>query len=107
MKFKLDWQAIKKTLIEQLKGAAVKAALKKFLGSAVIGGPKAWVIKYVVTELFEEIGEPLIKAGLLGAGYYYEKIEGKIIIKRIEEAREGNDPHAYDNATDDVFEPRG
>lgn len=107
MKLKLNWTAIKKILIEQLKGAAVKAALKKLLGSAVIGGPKAWIIKYIVTELFEEIGEPLIKAAFIKMGYYYDRVEGKIIVKKIHDAREDNDADAYDNATDDVFKPRG
>ena len=107
MKLKLNWQTIKVALIEQLKGAAVKAALKKLLGSAVMGGPKAWVIKYVVTELFEEIGEPLIKAAFVKMGYLYDRVEGKIIVKKIQDAREDNDADAYDSATDDIFKPRG
>ena len=106
MKFKFDWQALKKTLIEQLKGAGVKLALKKLLGSAAMGGFKAWVIKYVVTELFEEIAEPLIKFALQKVGYAWDRHEGKVIIKKINEARENNDAGAYDNATDDVFSSR-
>lgn len=106
MKLKLDWQLIKKAVIEQLKGAGVKLALKKILGTAAMGGFKAWLIKYIVTELFEEIGEPLIKAAFVKLGYYYDRIEGKIIVKKIQDAREDNDADAYDNATDDVFKPK-
>lgn len=103
MKLKFNWAAIKKIIIEQLKGAAVKAALKKLLGSAVMGGPKAWIIKFIVTELFEEIGEPIIKAGFTFMGYQYARIEGKIIVKKLEQAREDNNAENYDNASDDVF----
>lgn len=106
MKFKLDWTAIKKSLIEQLKGAAVKAALKKLLGSAAAAGPKAWLIAFVGKELFKEVAEPALIyfLGLIGYGYY--KIEGNVLIKRLNEARENNDADAYNDAADDVFDLR-
>lgn len=103
MKLKLNWEAIKLAVIEQLKGAAVKAALKKLLGSAALGGFKTWIIKYIITELFEELAEPLMKAAFVKMGYFYDRVEGKIIVKRIEQAREAGNGEDYDNATDDVF----
>lgn len=106
MKLKLNWQAIKTKLIEHLKGAAVKAALKKILGSAAMGGVKGWIVKFIVTELYEEIAEPVLKYGLNKIGYAYTKLEGKVIVKRLEEARENNDADAYDSAADDVFDLR-
>lgn len=93
----------KEQLIKFLKGEAVKLALKKILGSAVIGGPKAWIIKFIVTELYEEIGEPLIRAGLNQIGYYYDKIDGNIQVKKLEKARDQNNADAYNSASDNIL----
>jgi hypothetical protein len=68
---------LKPYLIDFLKGQAVKLALKKLLGSAVAGGFKAWLIKYIVTELYEELGEPLLRFGLNKLGYYIDKQDGR------------------------------
>lgn len=106
MKYKLNLKAVKAAIIKYLKGAGIKLALKKILGSAIMGGFRAWLIKFVVTELFEEIGEPLIKAAFVKLGYYYDRIEGKIQVKRIEDAREANNEDDYINASNDVFKPR-
>jgi hypothetical protein len=93
----------KKILINFLKGEAIKLALKNILGSAVMGGPKAWLIKFIVTELFEELGEPIIKAALNKIGYYYDKIDGNINIGKIKEARARDDKKAYNEATDNIL----
>jgi hypothetical protein len=98
--------SLKAMLIEQLKGAAVKAALKAFLGTAAGTGIKVWIIKFAVENLYDEVGEPIIKAGLVQAGYYYHKLDGKIIIRKIKKAREENDGQAYDSSVDDVFDLR-
>ena len=100
MQFKINWKKISQWLIDQLKGAAVKAALIKFLGSSLAGGFKAWLIKFIVTELFEEIAEPIMKAGVVQAGYIYNRVEGKILIKRVENAQDQNE---HDTAMDDIF----
>ena len=50
------WGWLKSALITYLKDKAVKTALKKLLGSSIMGGPKAWIITYVVTELYDEVG---------------------------------------------------
>lgn len=102
-KLKLSLQIFKDWLIPFLKGAAVKAALKKLLGSAVMGGFKGWLIKFVVTELFEEIAEPLIKAGLNHVGYLYDKVDGNVKVKRIERARSEDDHDTYRATVNDGF----
>lgn len=106
MKLKIDWQAFKKSVIEQAKGAAIKAALKALLGAGYMLGFKAWLVKFIITELFDEIGEPLIKAGFIRLGYYYDRVNGEIIVKRIHQAKEDNNAQDYDNATDDLFTAR-
>lgn len=101
-----NWPLIKEFVIQQLQGAAVKAALKKLLGSAAAGGFKAWAIKFVVNELFEEIAEPLIKVAFVSMGYQFNRLQGEIIVKRIIKAQGENDQQAYDSAIDDIFKPR-
>lgn len=102
-KKKALFATLKQFIIDQLKGAAVKAALKAFLGSAAGVGVKAWLIKFVVEELYEQVGEPIMKAMFLKMGYYYDRVQGNITIKKIREARENNDGQAYDIAIDDIF----
>lgn len=103
MKFKIDWQALKKVVFEQLKGAGVKLALKKLLGTAAMGGVKAWVIKFIAEDLIDEIGIPVANWILQKSGQIVYKFEGKIFVKRIDDARENNDSEAYDDVIDDVL----
>lgn len=99
------WQRIKSYFTKEkimafLKGEFVKFALKKILGSAAAGGFKAWLVKFIITELYEEIGEPIIRAGLNLEGYTYDKVEGKVLIKKLREADNEAD---YDSTIDDIL----
>ena len=89
------WRIIRDTIVAHLKGKAVKAALKKVLGSTAAGGFKAWLVKYIATELFEELAEPLIKLAVRKGFVVYDKIEGKINVKRTIEAKEDGDFNSY------------
>jgi hypothetical protein len=91
-----------KALINFLKGSAVKLAIKKILGTAAVGGIKGWLIKIIVTELFEEIAEPLIKLALRKGLLVYDKIDGNIKIKRLEKAKEENNETNYNSTIDDI-----
>jgi hypothetical protein len=91
---------LKDKILNFLGGQAVKLALKKILGSAAAGGFKAWLVKYVVTELYEEIGEPLVRAALNRVGYVYDKVEGKVLIKKL---RESENEAEYDSTIDDIL----
>lgn len=93
------WIFVRNQLIEHLKGKAVKLALKKILGSAVAGGFKAWIIKFIVTELFEEVAEPIIKLGFRKTGYLVDKAGGHYTLRRIENAQNNDD---WYDAADDV-----
>lgn len=93
---------LKKSLIDFFKGAAIKAALKALLGSATAGGIKGWIIKYVVTELFEEVAEPLIKLSIRKGLLVHDKIEGKIKIKKINKAKDENDADTYWDTISDI-----
>lgn len=84
-------EGVKTHLINFMKGKAVTFALKKILGSAAMGGFKAWLIKYIVSELFEEIVEPMMKLGFRKVGYVYNVIEGKRTLEKIENAQNVED----------------
>jgi len=102
-KLKLSLQIFKDWLIPFLRGQAVKVALKKILGSAVMGGLKGWLIKFVVTELYDEVAEPLIRAGVNHVGYVYDKHKGRIQVKIIEKAFDESNHEAYRTGVNDVF----
>jgi hypothetical protein len=95
--------AIKVAVVEFLRGQAVKLALKKLLGSAAMGGFKGWLIKLIVTELYDEIGEPVINRILNAAGYQFNRLEGKGMVRKIKGARNANDEEAYNDSVDTVF----
>lgn len=95
-------KAFKKALIDFLKGSAIKFALKKILGTAAMGGVKGWLIKLIVTELFEEIGEPVVNYLIRKGALAYDKAEGKIKIKKLERAKESNNEADYNSTIDDI-----
>ena len=102
--FKSVWPEIQAQILEQLKGAAVKAALKAFLGTGAGVGFKAWLIKFVVVELQEEVAEPIVKAFFTKIGYiYYKDVEGNIFIERLNKAKEDNNEDAYNDTVDDIL----
>ena len=93
-----------KALIDFLKGSAVKYAVKKLLGTStgIIGGVKGWLIKYAITELFEEVVEPVIKLAIRKGLLVYDKVDGKIKLKKLEKAKEENDEATYNSTIDDI-----
>ena len=92
----------KSILINFLRDAIVKLALKKLLGNVMAGGFKAWIIKYIALELFDEVLEPLlrlaIRKGMLGV----DKIDGAIKVKKITRAKYEDDEATYRNTIGDV-----
>jgi hypothetical protein len=97
---KIDW---KQMIINQLKGESIKLAFKVLFRSAAFGGIRLWLIKLAVGEFYKEIGEPVIRAVFAEGGYLYDKVEGKIIVKRLKEAKNENNQSHYDSAIDDIF----
>jgi len=93
----MNWIYIRSLVISFLKGEAVKLALKKLLGSALLGGFKVWVIKFIVTELFEEFAEPLIKYAFRNTEYQFNRVKGKMIVKKLIKAKEAGNEEAYDD----------
>jgi hypothetical protein len=97
------WPSVKSFLIEQLRGKAVKIALKAFLKSGAAVGFKAWLIKFVVEELIEEVGIPIINALQVETLYTYDRLTGKVMAKKLNQARRDGDAQEYDNSADDIM----
>ena len=89
------WPLVRGQIISFLKGEFIKLALKKVLGSAAMGGFKAWLVKFIATELFEEVAQPIIEMSIRKGFYVYDKIDGHIKVKKIEKAKESNDRDSY------------
>ena len=100
MKNNVFFEALKK----YLKGQVFKLALKKILGSAAMGGFKAWIIRFILENLWDEIVEPLMNAALVEIKYIKDKVDGKITAKKIEQARLSGDQDSYDSAVDELYE---
>lgn len=66
-------------------------------------GFKAWLVTFLVEKAFDEVLEPAIKLGVRKFKYEYRKIEGKVIIEKIEEAKENGNQSDYDSNVDDIF----
>ena len=96
-------QILKSWTIRILKDKFLKFVLLKVVGSAAAGGPVAWVIKYIATEVFDEIGKPFIQAFFRELGYGVDKIDGAIKVEKLEKAKEENDQEAYDSAADAIL----
>lgn len=98
-----SWDTLKAKGIALLKSKFVTFALKKVLGTAVAGGFRAWLVKYLATELFEEILEPSIDFIIHEVEEKADKISGKFKNKKLNQAIEDQDDEAYDSASDSTF----
>lgn len=90
------WNDLKLQLIKILKRGAVKVALRKFLITSNLG---TWIVTYIVEEIFDDYGTPIINKALRNIGYAADKIEGSLIIRKLNNAQDQSD---YDSIVDDI-----
>lgn len=88
------WESLKTPLITFLETTAVKAALKKILGSASAGGIRGWLIKFIVEELFDLVALPVINLGARKLNYILEVKDGKTEFKKIQDSQTPSDWYA-------------
>lgn len=82
-------------IIEQLKGAAVKVALSKLLGSPLATGFRAWLIKFLVEYAFDKIIVPIANE-LQRRGLFIIDVQyGKATLKLLQKAKDENDKDKY------------
>lgn len=89
------WATLKPKLLAWLKGKFVTAAIKKILGSAAMGGFKVWLVKYVASEFYEELIEPIFKWGIRKGLLVADLREGSVRLKKINEAKDENNADEY------------
>lgn len=85
----------KQVLVALLKDKLIKYALKELLGSVAKGGFKAWLIQYVVSEFYDEIGGPMVKHLWRKGNLFYDKAKGELKYKKIVKAKDGKDEATY------------
>jgi hypothetical protein len=90
-------QQFKKILNDFLKKEFVKLALKKILGSVLVGGIKGWLVSFLAEELYEELGEPVVNHVLRKVEKGGNIVIGGIRYKKIEKAKHENDLDDYLN----------
>jgi len=88
----MNWMGLRDYLIDLLKRATVKAALKKLV---LVGGIKAWLVTFLVEECFEEVAEPVVKYFFRKIGYAYNRAKGEVTLKKLEQSYEEGDHDTY------------
>lgn len=82
-----------------LKAEAIRVAIIKILGSAAVGGFRVWLIKTIVGHFYDEVAEVVFRE----AGYIYNKVNGKVLLKRLRKAQEEKDVKKIDDIRDDIL----
>ncbi len=103
MSLTVAWRALRARFIAYLKAEFIQLAFKKLLRTAVGGRFKVWLVKYLVTEFYEEIGLPIIHYIFNEAEYQADVVKGKLIVTKLDEARSKGNEDSYDSAADNVF----
>lgn len=98
-----NWATLRPMITELLKQAWVRTILLQIFGGMISGGYQAWIAKLIVEYAFESLALPIINLGFRKMGYVYYKVQGDIIFKRIEQAKEDNNATKYDAAVDSMF----
>lgn len=87
-----------------LKKEAVKLALSKLARGILKGTFGNWLITFAVEYLMDEFVIPLMKTGFNYMGYQFDKIEGKIYIKRLNDAQNQGNQDEYDDIVIDIWD---
>lgn len=94
------WSFFQTYILEVLKDVIIKKAIKLFLKTGAGTGFRAWLVTFVATELYEEVGRPVAQAVLVEVGYAMDIVDGRVKLKRLKEATSGED---YDSSVDDIL----
>ena len=78
-------------ILKFLKEKAVESLFKKILGGIAMGGIKGWLVRFVITEVMEEVEDELVEPLLRKIGLVKDIHEGKTIYKRVEDAENRDD----------------
>lgn len=69
--------------------------LKQWLGTVIGQRVLKFIIDFLVSRLFSEVVEPLMRVGVIRAGYYYDINDAQEKIKKLKNAEDSNDKKLY------------
>jgi len=92
-------QAAKAPILNILKREGVQLALAATLKLAWMSDVRLWIISFVVDYLAEHIAKPVIDLFFRKVGYEYEVLDGKHLLKKIENSADVNE---WDHNTNGV-----
>lgn len=78
--------SLKDKLIHFAKEYLIKFAFQKIIGKVAFSGIKGKILKFIMVELFEELGQPLIESSFEALGYSYKYEDGKHVLNKVEDA---------------------
>ena len=84
-------KALKSILVDFLKKELVKQALIDLVKSEAFLGVRTWVVKTIVTHLFDEVAKPIIDLSFRKLGYVVEVKKNEILLKKIQNSADVND----------------
>ena len=84
-------KALKLILVDFLKKELVKQALIDLVKSEAFLGVRTWVVKTIVTHLFDEVAKPIIDLSFRKLGYVVEVKKNEILLKKIQNSADVND----------------
>lgn len=84
-------KALKSILVDFLKKELVKQALIDLVKSEAFLGVRTWVVKTIVTHLFDEVAKPIIDLSFRKLGYVVEVKKNEILLKKIQNSADFND----------------
>lgn len=76
--------------------------LKAYLNTQIGQGFLKKIVNWVVDEVYAADVKPLLDVLLVRIGYGYDVHEGKVLIKRLKEARESGDVQDWNSTIDDI-----
>lgn len=97
-----SWKAIRAFVLNYAEKFFVDWALKKVLGSALGGGIKVWLVKTIATKLFDEVAAPVLRLAIRKGYLFYDIQRGKILIKKVMDAKEEGRKEDYYKYLSDV-----
>lgn len=80
-----------------------KRSLVKLLKLGAFSGFQAFLIDLVLEHFYDKIVEPVLKRSLRGISYTYDKIEGKVLIEKLNDAKASKNETDYNSTVDDIL----
>ena len=85
-----------------LKAKVVRVTLAKLLGSAAAKGFRGWLINIIITELFDEVVEPILNYAIRKGMLVADKLSGRVTVRKIKRAKENDKEDDYTTSISDV-----